>query len=298
MDGWLNQTAEHKLGEQSPELELRVLRTWLALAAVVQAAGCRNEAPALLELARDSLVLYGQEQTQLPLRLVDANGEVRVPIEARVTEAGDLLQIRGTWVACRKDGSTSLHIAVRRMVDTMIVWCRTARQVHVEPFLLIDLPDSSRVLSASVLVDSPRLERIGPLQLVMSDSTVVAMRGDTIIPLSVGRTTMHIDLGGVRARMTVEVHHLVANGLVELRGGKSSRWELPAGRYQITVKVPSPSELALLAMDTEGAQCSRDRRDEDSIHCVVYDRASVSMRNSSSDPTEIRRASIQIKRLP
>jgi hypothetical protein len=184
------------------------------------------------------------------------------------------------------------------MVDSMVVWCRTARQLFVEPFLLIELPDSSQVLSASALIDSPRPERISPLQLVMSDSTVVAMRGDTIIPLSVGRTTMHIDFGGVRARMTIEVHHLVANGMVELRGGKSSRWELPAGRYQITVKVPSPTELALLSMDTEGAQCSRDRRDEDSIHCVVYDRASVSMRNSSSDPTETRRASIQIKRLP
>jgi hypothetical protein len=77
----------------------------------------------------------------------------------------------------------------------------------------------------------------------------------------------------------VNVQRTVFDGLLSLEGGASRRWQLVAGRYTITVKVNSRQDLNQLNMETEGLNCSRDARDEDTIHCVSTQSAQVTLLN-------------------
>ena len=81
---------------------------------------------------------------------------------------------------------------------------------------------------------------------------------------------------------------------------ETSRSSVPAaGRYSITVRVNSRQDLKLLQMETDGLNCSRDSRDENTIHCVARERGEITFLNHpTSDPAASASADVRILQIP
>jgi len=127
-------------------------------------------------------------------------------------------------------------------------------------------------------------EAVWPIRTRISDTNVVTVRNNKVFPKTVGRANLTVDYGGVPVSTMFNIREAIASGMLTLNTGESRHWKLVPGRYDITVKVKKAMDLNALQMETEGANCARGFRDEDTIHCVVEEGGNVSMTNTSSPP--------------
>ena len=240
---------------------------------------------ARLEVERDTLDLYGQEFTRVPVRLVNETGSTNA-LGVRFTSAPSaMIQVKGSALACRREGQAKVELELDQLRTPLIVNCRFARQLLTESHLELQPGGASRALGAVAVFSSGDSAVVRPVRAVSNDSTVVAIRNGAVVPLAVGHAGVTIDYGGVRSRISVDVRHTVADDTLALKVGELRSWPLTAGRYTITVKVKTPRDLGALDMETDGLNCSRSSRDEDTIHCVAVEGAEVRMRNTSKSPT-------------
>ena len=257
--------------------------TWL-VAACLTTIGC--DTPALrLVVERDTLVLYGDHFTPLPVKVVDEQGVVSRVWSATIKRKDNsTLTVGGTWVTCLRPGTAQVRLSAKRAVDSIVIDCRAIRAFHPPPDIEMDVNDEPRELSAAATLATGEVVRLEPIDLTIGDSTVVSVADNQVTPLTVGYTSLKINFGGVVASTTARVRETLASGPLELKAGESRQWDLSAGRYDILVIVNNPLDLTSLRMETDGAQCSRSPRNEDLIHCVVHERGSATMVNTSTPP--------------
>jgi len=257
--------------------------TWL-VAICLTTIGC--DTPTLrLEIERDTLVLYGDRFTPLPVKVVDEQGVESHAWSATIKRSDvSTLTVGGMWVSCLKPGTAQVSLSAKTAVDSIVVDCRATRAFHPPPDIEMDVNDEPRDLSAAVTLASGQVVRVEPIGLTIGDSAVVSVAGNQVMPLAVGYTSLKINYGGVVATTTARVRETLASGTLELKAGESRKWALSAGRYDIVVTVNNPVDLTSLRMETDGAQCSRSSRNEDLIHCLVPERGNVTMSNTSAPP--------------
>lgn len=261
------------------------MRRRLLSTITVTCLSCTHESAARLEVERDTLDLYGQEFTRVPVRLVnDTGGSSRARGVSITSAPRALLELRGSSVACRREGLAKVELQLEKLRTPLVVNCRFARRILTESHFELQPGAAPRALDAVAVFSSGDSAIVRPVSAVSNDSTVVAIRNGAVVPLAVGHAGVTIDYGGVRSRMSVDVRHTVADDTLELKVGELRSWPLTAGRYTITVKVKTPRDLGALNMETEGMNCSRSSRDEDTIHCVAVEGAEVRMRNTSKSP--------------
>jgi hypothetical protein len=244
---------------------------------------CTPEAAARLEVDRDTLVLYGQEFTRVPVRLVDDTGGSSRARGVRITSAPKaLLAVRGSSLACRREGLSTVQLELEEHRTPLVVKCRFARHIRTATHLELQPGGDPRALGAVAVFSTGDSEVVRPVAAVSSDSSAVAIRNSAVVPLAIGDAALRIDFGGVHSRMSVEVRHILADDTLELKPGELRVWPLTAGRYTVTVRVKASRDLGALNMETEGLSCSRSSSDEDTIHCLAVQGAEVRMRNTSS----------------
>jgi hypothetical protein len=269
---------------------------------VLAATACEGNAPSRprLKLERDTLILYGPELTRMPVNVVDGSGNAMPVLEGKIRQSSDsILKHQGSWVSCRRVGMTPVIITVNGLSDSLMIECRAARELQPPSWLQMDLHDPAQSLAAIAVLASGDSQPVRPLYVTISDSQIVSVQHGKAFPLAVGRATLVVNYGGVQARIYVAVQETIARDALELSAGESRTWALSSGRYSITVKVSSPDDLSALRMETEGATCARASRDDDTIHCVVYDRGVVEMQNTkSSSAKRAPRAVVNIVKTP
>ena len=243
-------------------------------------AACDNSVR--LEIERDTLVLYGNRDTPLPVKAFDKSG-ARTHVEPTVRRA-DGVAVNGGWVSCLRPGITRVNLSAKGLAGSIVVECRSLRELHPQSDIDMDLRDEPRALTAAGILESGEVVSLEPRAVAIHDSTIVSVNGNRVTPVAVGYTNLKIDYGGVVASTRVSVRNTIASGPLELKAGESRQWDLTPGRYDIVVIVGSPMDLAALRMETDGAQCARDSFNEDLIHCVVYERGRVTMSNTTAAP--------------
>lgn len=283
------------------ESGMRRLAVALCVAVLAVGAACERTGPTRLELERDTLVLYGSQRTTLPVRRVDGTG-ARVSLKGlKVLPSTDSsLQVRGGALACRHAGFTDVRLVVGKLSDTLVVECRPAREVR-SPFLIdMWLGDPPQSLETTAILTVGAVERIHPIRVSVSDSQVVLVRDDRIIPLAVGRSTLRANYGGVSKTIHVVVRELIARDTLVLTPGAFRTWWLAPGRYEITIAgVPTTADLRPLELAGEGIRCVPSGRSEDLMHCVVYERAALGVRFRATDTAgSVGRAAITIVKSP
>jgi hypothetical protein len=95
----------------------------------------------------------------------------------------------------------------------------------------------------------------------------------------------------------VAAQRTIFGGLLELRRGAARQWSLTPGRYTITVTVKDRRDLNRLTMETDGLSCSRDSRDENTIHCVATSSAQVSLHHRPTSVTAAARADVKLRQV-
>jgi hypothetical protein len=234
---------------------------------------------------RDTLVLYGDRLSLLPVNVVDAQGMQSREFKATIRQsAQSVLTTNGTWVSCRREGTAIVDLVAEALLDSILVACRTARNLNSLDWVDMDLHDPPRSLGTIAIMASGDTEAVWPIRTRVSDTNVIMVRNNEVFPKAVGHATLTIDYGGVPVATMFVIRETITSGTLTLNAGESRRWELVPGRYDIAVKVKKVTDLTALRMETEGANCARDSRDEDTIHCVLEESGTVSMTNTSAPP--------------
>ena len=259
---------------------MRQSPAWLA--AWCLAISACNTNSVRLEIERDTLVLYGNRLTPLPVKAFDRSGAQTYVVPT--VRRADGVAINGGWVSCLRPGRTRVSLSAKGTVGSIVVECRSLRELHPQSDIDLELRDEPRALAAAGILESGEVVSLEPLAVAIHDSTIVSVNGNRVTPLAVGYTNLKIDYGGVVASTRISVRNTIVSGPLELKAGESRQWDLTPGRYDILVIVSSPLDLASLRMETDGAQCARNSSNEDLIHCVVYERGSVTMSNTSAAP--------------
>ncbi len=275
------------------------MRFLLITSVVAASFSCTASGPARLEVDRDTLVLYGGEFTWVPVSVVHDTG-ASAELKAKfIPRDQSVVRTSGSAVACRRAGMTDIQVELGKLTTSFVVTCRFAQRIAAESYLELEPGGPPRSLEATAVLSSGNSEVLHPISATSTDSAVAIVRDGAVVPLAVGRAGIRIDYGGVRTTMTVQVRLTIADDTVVVKPDESRAWQLAAGRYSMTVKVSSPRDLGILNMETEGLNCSRDSRDEDTIHCVAAEPAEVTLRNTSSARTaRTGRAFVRIVQIP
>src|SRR5688572_31780046 len=96
---------------------MRQSPAWLA-AAFLATTGCDNHS-IRLEIERDTLVLYGNRDTPLPVKAFDKSG-AQTDVEPSVRRA-DGVAVNGGWVSCLRPGITRVSLSARSAVGSIVV---------------------------------------------------------------------------------------------------------------------------------------------------------------------------------
>ena len=185
-------------------LQSRPPFTWL-VAACLTTIGC--DTPTLrLEVERDTLVLYGDHFTPLPVKAIDARGVASPAVKATITRAdASALAVSGSWVSCLRPGGVRVSLSAKGVAGSIVVDCRAIRAFHPPPDIEMDVNDEPHELKAAVTLASGEVVRVEPVGLTIGDSTVVSIEGNHVTPLAVGYTSLKINYGGVVATTTARV---------------------------------------------------------------------------------------------
>lgn len=272
-----------------------------AFGGTLGSSACRDGSRALVEVERDTLVLYGPTRTPLPIRITDRTGAgVGLHRATVLVERDDFVSERYGGLVCRRAGVTRVSVTFEDATVTFVAACRPARAFYGPRLLELEVGDPPRALGFTAVLASGAIDSIRPAEISVGDTQVVRVRNDRLVPVAAGRTNIYLNLGGAGTSLYAVVTETMASDTIALTPGESRTWRLPPGRYTLHVTgVPHAANFTGLEMVTEGARCVPGGMDEDTIHCMVYERGAVVMRNNSrrSDdrPT---RAMVSIVRTP
>lgn len=275
------------------------MRFYLAGSVFASLLSCSNSPASRLETGRDTLSLYGREYTFVPIRLARGTGN-SVPKDIIFTPRDrSVLRTNGSAVACLREDTTDVEVRAEGLRTSLVVVCRFASRIAGETFLDFEPAAEPQPLVARVMFASGDSESVSAIDARTSDTSVAIISEGAVVPRAIGFAGLTVDYGGVTVRATIRVRRTVHNGSVALKPGEARRWQLDGGRYSIAVKVGSRKDLNALNMETEGLNCSRDFRDEDTIHCVAEDRGEVTLLNRESSPSAgTARAMVRILHVP
>lgn len=236
--------------------------------------------PARIIVERDSLRLYGGGWTRLPYRVVTRRGEEVGWARAVMTGLDFVRESDGMGLACSREGEGELLFTLGEASATMHVRCRFARSISGPTEVETEVGAQPERVEFRAAFASGETEVIEPVYMSMSDTVVARLEDGRIVPLSVGRTSLHMEFGGGRNSLPVSVVHAIARDTLELRPGEFRTWPLVPGRYEITVRsLAGARNFEELEMIAEGTKCVPNGRDRDMIHCLVTDTAVVALHN-------------------
>jgi hypothetical protein len=258
---------------------------FIVFSAAVTCFACTARDSARLEVKPDTLSLYGSDYSWVTVNIINSGSISEAHGASLSARDTSMVRTSGTSLACLREGTTIIDIAVDELTTTFVATCRFAARLHVEPHLILESGGAPHDLAATAIFSTGEARVLQPLSARVNDTTVVVVRNGAAVPLAVGQAGLRIDYGGLWSRMGIDVRHTISNDTVTLGTGERRDWRLEAGRYDITVRMKSSRDLSILTMETEGLRCARDSGDEDTIHCVSDVPAEVTFRNTSGGGT-------------
>ncbi len=275
------------------------MRRILVATVIASVVACSTETSGRLEVAQDTVRLYGRDYSWVPFRIDQPDGD-SVADGVRLTPRDtSILRTSSSSMACLREGTTHVAAQLGSLATGFVVICRFATQVAGETYFELEPDDQPQSLNLSASFPLGPVTTLRVVSARSSDASVATVRDGAVVPVGLGRAGLRVDYGGLWVRATVYVRRTIFNGALTLKSGETRRWELEAGRYSITVKVNSRQDLKLLNMETDGLNCSRDPRDENTIHCVARERGEITFANRpGSNPTGSASAGVRILQVP
>lgn len=180
----------------------------------------------------------------------------------------------------------------------LTVHCRPTTRFETQYFHELVVGRAPTSLEIHARFSTGNSERVDPISVYVSDTTVVRLAGDSLIALGAGQTQLTVNVGGTLLPIQVAVTEIIADDSLALTPGEFRAWTLERGNYEIWVRgLDAAFRRAATELEGEGTKCFRATRDEHTINCLVAERGGVAIRNVlASGPTQ--RVGVRILKRP
>jgi hypothetical protein len=259
----------------------------------------RRTAPVRLVVGKaDTVLVNSRAPVQLPVRLLDANGnELQVSGVRYERLSGDSVTISGLGrVTCTRAGDAELRVSVGTLTTRAHVICRPVKGFRFiyddTPPLIAGGPPRHLQLPAIGLDGNPVTTLAGTV--TVGDTNVAALHELIVYPRGPGSTSVDVDIGDCVFSKGVEVHEPVSSpgelrrreqlfAVYPLRlvDGEIRSWRLPRGEYRVGL-VPERGNNAELVLKTTAMNCVQWLGSGQEYHCIALAGASVNVHNPRS----------------
>lgn len=280
------------------------LRSLLGVAAglafaSVSATGCGKARAASVTLQRDTIVAYSTEHFRLPLIVRDREGTEPPRWDATLQVADtSILEGESERVRCKRTGRTDVVADVDGQSVRLTVHCRPTARFETLFFHELVVGRAPKPFEIRARFSADSSERVDPISVYISDTTVARLDGDSLVGLRAGNTQLSVNVGGKLLPIYVAVTEIIADDSLALTPGEFRSWTLGRGSYEIWVRgLDAAFSRAATELEGEGTKCFRAQFDEHTINCRIAERGGVAIRNIlAKGPTQ--RVGVRILKRP
>lgn len=265
-------SAAHAIGWSATPGRLAII---LAAAGVL--AACGERGAATIKVDADPFLFNGSQPVALPARVLSADGRtLAVPLVGE-SDAEHIVRTSGGAMQCLQPGDATITLSAGRL--------RARLRVHCRPVVSFGPPMASAEFIVGGAPAEIPVRAYGPDGALVpslrfsarsSDTSVAVVRDGRIVPRSLGAVRIDLDFGGIGTVVSAEVVEPVVSDTIVLAAGEYRSWPLAPGRYRISAHGsdgrPAPTGVELRS---SRANCARDPRQRETLHCVVAERGAV-----------------------
>ncbi len=217
------------------------LLSWASIAVACQ----RRDPPSEIRLEIPALI-SSKDVVAVSVHALNAQG-----VSQTVTDGADyaltppdLATVKAGLLSCQKSGDGTLTVTIAGVSRTVKVACRIVAR--------IEAPNAGRVeLTAGPFSPKVRvLDQAGnelsdvPVSFFSKNSGVAFPQDGKLVPKQVGTATLTARAGESSAELKVDVVRKVVVEALPLDQNKRLYFSLEPGKYELTVKLPSPHKVS------------------------------------------------------
>lgn len=246
---------------------------------------CNSSTPGLpVRLAgspSDTLLMNSRWPRPLPIWAVDTRGRRAPAAPIRFEWAsGDSVPVSSTgYVTCPKSADFGVEAILGRVTTRFFVHCRQVKYVVMPGPIQFVMGDSEwshpRTLLYGVYGYDKELVSLFAAKLLVGDSDVAALRGDTLYPRARGITFVQVNIGDGEGGTGVHIYERVGTAAldslartpiparklavpIQLVNGAQYRHALPAGHWMLSLLPRGGHAVNPIRLEVQGAACVKN----------------------------------------
>src|SRR3989441_1241833 len=200
---------------------------------------CADSKPASIAFTAPPPIIVSGKIIRLEASVANKKGE---PIGGQTVTCSaapaDVVEVvSGGGLRCLKTGDATVTLAGGGLSTPVAVKCRIPTEVEVPQELQLVLGSAPAPLHARVLGEGGRELKDVPVQLSSSDASIVAVVGDKMKPVALGRARLPAAVDEYAGVTAVEVDERIVSEPLRLADGARRSFKLQPGDYLVNVDV-------------------------------------------------------------
>ena len=244
---------------------------------------CADSKPASIVFTAPPPLIVSGKIIRLDASVANRKGEPIGGQAVTCTAApADVVEIvSGGGLRCLGTGDATVTLTGGGLSTPVAVKCRIPTEVEVPQDLQLVLGSAPAPLHARVLGEGGRELKEVPVQLSSSDASIVAVAGDKVRPVAVGRARLRASVEEIAGVTAVEVDERIVSEPLRLTDGARRSFKLQPGDYLVTVDVKADFKAPQgVTVSWEGAACEgQPERQSHRVRCRVSEPATVTVAN-------------------
>lgn len=253
----------------------------LSLAAL--ALSCGDSEPARITCGAFPAVIVDNALHPLGATVINAKGEVLSGRTVAYAVAPDgIAEVSSSGgLRCLKTGDAMLSLSGGGLTAPVPVKCRLPAEIVMPQDLRLVIGEGSVALRPRAIGEGGKSLDDAPVALTSSNPAVVAVEGERVKPVAVGRARLQASAGVVTAVTPVEVDEKVVSEHVAFADGASRSWDLKEGDYRVEIDVKPEVQIAQgVAVSWSGTGCeAQPEKPSHRFGCRVLERATMTVTN-------------------
>ncbi|PYT13901.1 MAG: hypothetical protein DMF51_09720 [Acidobacteria bacterium] len=244
---------------------------------------CADSKPASIAFTAPPPLIVSGKIIRLEASVANKKGEPIGGQAVTCTAApADVVEVvSGGGLRCLKTGDATVTLAGGGLSTPVAVKCRIPTEVEVPQELQLVLGSAPAPLHARVLGEGGRELKDVPVQLSSSDESIVAVVGDKMKPVALGRARLRAAVEEIAGVTAVEVDERIVSEPLRLADGARRSFKLQPGDYLVSVDVQADFKAPQgVTVTWEGAACEgQPERQSHRVRCRVNEPATVTVAN-------------------
>jgi hypothetical protein len=249
------------------------------LTPVLLAACAQGEPPRELRVELPALIT-SRDPVIVQARAIAQDGVAREPsgdLPFQVTPVDLVTLGKRGLLTCQRSGDGSISLKIAGVEGRAKFACKLAARLDAPARLTLDAATGEIDLPVKVL-DTAGKELDLPIGVTSDLSSVVQARSGRLVPGNVGNAKLTVRAGQLSKQVEVEVVRTLKPELVPVDQNRRLYHSLEAGKYRLSIALPSPRKVAV---DWVGAPYCAYRADgaDHRVECTLQGKGGVSFDN-------------------